>query len=115
MGIAEKGTICRPSANPQELIELLSVLLWWPRRSGGLGAKHFAIALHDEDSRLTPCLPPSLYCANPLEMYVHSALQAKPPRSNRYDSHLRALWSPVIQDKFGTTDVLDGRYAALQS
>lgn len=92
---------------------LLSSLLWWPRQSGGLGARHIFIALHGEENRIAPLVPADLCSGQPLEQHVQSALQLAPARSDRYESRLQMLFASLIQDTFGTTTVLDSRYTAL--
>merc|ERR1712139_182426 len=94
------------TSETEGLSKLLSTLLWWPRESGGLGARHLAIALHGKDNRFRPLLPVSLKTADPYETYVRTALQSTMPRNDRYDSHLRALLGPQVQELFGTVAVL---------
>merc|ERR1719181_407035 len=86
-----------------DLGKLLSILLWWPRRCGGLGAKHVAVALHDEDSRLAPLLSRTAGSSKVLQSCVNSALHVTSSRGDHYGSHLQAILGPVIEDTFGTS------------
>lgn len=108
---SEKTGTASPAMAAKSYGELLSALLWWPRKSGGLGARHLAMALHDGQDWLVPLL--KLGPQKSLEAAVQSATRSSFSRNDHYDSHLRTLLGPLIQDLFGTATLLDSRYTAL--
>jgi hypothetical protein len=92
---------------------VLPPLLWWPRKSGGLGAKHVVLALHGDDNRNMPLLRADIASGQPLELHLPNLLHPPQPRKDCYESHLHAVCGPQIQDLFGTSTIMDSQFTAL--
>jgi hypothetical protein len=84
-------------------------LLWWPRSSGGLGAKQHLLFLHGRGCSMTTATTGSQI---PLYRRLQNALQVT--RSNcEYDAKLRKMYGDLVTDLFGTVSPVDSRYASL--
>jgi hypothetical protein len=94
----------------------LAPVLWWPRRSGGLGARHHLVLLHDACSCLSSRLPKEL-SVDPSALQTHFQRMSDVPasRNESYETMLRNLFGPLISELFGTHTVLDERYTSLLS